>query len=362
VDAIAAEALASLTTAMSSLLPPPPSPGLTPNLMVTPVKITPAGIGGFVGIHPDPQGEVLGRRVVARVTVDIPADTAAALDARVTQVTQGVLSAARAELAQLGILKLSLFELGPRPVLPATGPAITPRRDVSFDVLFEFLKPPDEPAGVIQSIPLDIESSFASEPVTVMDGAFEANPLANFDVFDDPAAVSGAPSSWSFDPVLEAVLQTSAIQGGPAGSGPEKPGTYLVLRTTPARPVLGNLSVAASMDTVPAGGIGFVFRFVDINNFYYVLLDSQSGFRRMGKKVGGNFAALQEGGLDGSAGFTPNTLLRLRLVAEGSVFRLVLDGETVLEGSDNELSAGRVGFMVRNCTGARFFDFTLLRL
>jgi hypothetical protein len=347
---------------MTSLLPPPPSPALTPSLMVTPVKIAPAGIGGFVGLHPDPQGDVLGRRVTARVTVDVPASNAASLDATVTQVTQRVLSAARSELAQLGILRLSLFELGPRPVPSTTGPAVTPRRDVSFDVLFEFLKPPDAPMGIIQSIPLDIESSFLSEPLTVMSGAFVANPLADFEVFDDPAALTSAPSSWSFDATLQAVLQTSAIRGGPNSSAPEKPGTYLVLRSTPTRPVLGNLSMAATLDSIPSGGIGFVFRFVDVNNFYYALLDSETGFRRMGKKVVGNFAALQEGGLDALVGFSPNTLMRLRLVAEGSVFRLLLDGETVLEGSDNELSAGRAGFMVRNCSGARFFDFTLLRL
>jgi hypothetical protein len=40
-----------------------------------------------------------------------------------------------------------------------------------------------------------------------------------------------------------------------------------------------------------------------------------------------------------------------------------VDGETVLEAADDELdAAGRVGFFVHNCTGARFFDFTLLQL
>jgi hypothetical protein len=55
--------------------------------------------------------------------------------------------------------------------------------------------------------------------------------------------------------------------------------------------------------------------------------------------------------------------MRVRLIAEGLQFRLVLDGETVLEAADADLTnAGRVGFFVHNCTGARFFDFTLLQL
>ncbi|HEX6558888.1 MAG TPA: hypothetical protein VF021_05480, partial [Longimicrobiales bacterium] len=65
--------------------------------------------------------------------------------------------------------------------------------------------------------------------------------------------------------------------------------------------------------------------------------------------------------VDDTAGFATNTLMRLRLVAQGDAFRLLVDGETVLEARDDELSAaGRVGLMVRHCSGARCFDFTLL--
>jgi hypothetical protein len=117
------------------------------------------------------------------------------------------------------------------------------------------------------------------------------------------------------------------------------------------------------MDATAIGGLGFVFRFSDVDNFYYALLDSRAGFRRIGKKVGGSFAALQQGGLDDGAGFQTDTLMRVRLVAEGAAIRLLLDGEVALEAQDVELtSAGRVGFMVRHNTGARFFDFTLLLL
>jgi hypothetical protein len=158
------------------------------------------------------------------------------------------------------------------------------------------------------------------------------------------------------------VLQTSAIRGGPNSSDPSKAGTYLVLRSTPARPPVSDFSVATTLDATAAGGIGVVFRFTDPDNFYYALLDSRTGFRRIGKKVEGAFAALDQGGLDDDNGFAINQVMRVRLVAEGALFRLLIDGETVLEGSDSDLIDGRVGLMARDCVGARFFDFTLLEL
>lgn len=333
-------------------------------MLVTPVKISPTGIGGYVGHHADPHGDVIGRRITARVTMNVAAASAATLDDEVQRVAQTVLSAARRELAQLGILKLSLLELGPRPATTTGGPPATPRRDVAFDVLYEFLKLPESAGGIIQTIPLDIESALsAHEPRMLLGGPFVADPLADFDIVDDPAATTAAPSNWSFDSALQGIRQTSAIRGGPDTSQPNQPGTYLLLRATPARPLVRDFSLAASMDATVIGGIGLVFRFSDVDNFYYALLDSRTGFRRMGKKVGGTFAALQQGGLDDGAGFQIDTLMRVRLVAEGSAFRLLVDGELVLEAQDEGLTgAGRVGLMVRHCTDARFFDFTLLSL
>lgn len=363
-DVIAVEAIANLTTVMSSLLPPPATPALAPAMVVTPVRVAPTGIGGYVGAHPSPQGDVYGRRITARVQLSVPGDDPTALDDAVEAITQTVLARGRAELAQLGILKLSLFELGPRPAAPPPGPPSQPRRDLSFDVLYEFLKLPESAGGVISSIPIDLEAGLLTDaPETLISGPFIVDPLADFDTIDDPAATTAAPSAWSYDAALQGVRQTSAIRGGAESTAANKPGTYLLLRMTPSRPALRNVSIAATMDATSVGGIGFVFRFIDADNFYYALLDSRTGFRRLGRKVGGAFGALDEGGLDSGVGFEINRLMRVRLVAEGTLFRLVLDGETVLEGSDSALTdAGRAGFMVRSCTGARFFDLHITLL
>ncbi len=364
VDAIAVEAVASLTTALTSLLPAPPAdPALAPSILVTPLRIMPTGLGGFAGLHPEPQGEVLGRRVSARVTVRVAAANDAALDGVVRQVTQAVMTTGRDELAQLGFLKLGILQLGERPTRPA-GPPAPLRRDVDFDVLYEFLKLPEDTGGIIQAIPLDIDATLSSnDPRVLMRGPFLANTLNAFDVIDDAAAGTGAPSAWTFDAAEQAIRQSADIRGGTDAATPNKPGTYLVLRSTPLRRPVRDFSLAAELRSSAVGGIGFVFRFQDVNNFHFALLDSRTGFRLLAKKVAGAFESLTEGGLDAAAGFTVGALMRLRLVAQADVFRLVLDGETILEGRDNTPAlAGRVGFLTRHCTGARFFDLELVEL
>jgi hypothetical protein len=364
VDAIAAEALATLTTAMTSLLPAPSDPGIPHSVMVLPVRITRTGLGGFVGIHPDPQGEVVGRRVSARVNVSVGAQNANGLDAAVSQVTQAVMLTGRDELAQLGIHRLSVLELGPRPEPQQGGPPAAARRDVAFDVIYEFLKLPDQAGGIIETIPLDIDATTASnDPRVLLRGPFIAQSLDLFEVLDDAAAGTAAPSAWTFDAAAEAIRQSSDIRGGSDTPNADKPGTYLVLRPSPLRPALRDFTIASEMLSSSQGGVGFVFRFVDSDNFYFALLDSRTGFRMFGKKVNGAFAALEDGGLDTNAGFTTNALMRVRLVAQGDAFTMLIDGATVLEGRDGEIAAaGRVGFMTRHCTGARFFDVMLVGL
>ncbi len=362
-DPIASEAVATLTTAVTSLLPPPVDPSVPHAVLVTPLRIATTGLGGFVGLNPDPQGEIFGRRIRARVDVNVGALTATGLDSALAHVTSAVMTTGREELSQLGILKLGVLELGPQPDASAAPPAAA-RRAVSFNVLYEFLKLPVQAGGVIQTIPLDIDSTLAvNDPRVLLRGPFLPPSLDLFEVFDDNAATTASPSAWSFDTADAAIIQTADITGGANAPTPDKPGTYCVLRTTPVRPPLRDFTMAAEVLTTSPGGIGMVFRFVDVNNFYFALLDSRNGFRMLGKKVAGVFGALQSGGLDAAAGFSAGTLVRVRLVAQGDEFRLLIDGRGVLDGRDDELAAGgRVGFLTRHCTGARFFDLMLVRL
>ena len=64
---------------------------------------------------------------------------------------------------------------------------------------------------------------------------------------------------------------------------------------------------------------GLVFRFQDIDNFYFVLLHDNGNpaapfrYRLIGRKQAGAFSFLESGGADDTAGYTPNTWFTLRL-------------------------------------------------
>jgi hypothetical protein len=151
-DSTSLEALAELRAAIQSLLPPAADPNLKPLITVQPMAISPAGLGGFVGINDDPVGEIIGRRVDATVLIDVKA-AADGIDAAVAGVTTALLAADRGTLIGLGILRIALDTLGEQ----AAAAASVVQQQVGFRVLYEYLKTPSEPEGIIREIPLNIQ-------------------------------------------------------------------------------------------------------------------------------------------------------------------------------------------------------------
>jgi hypothetical protein len=141
-NTITNEPIDALAAAIRSLLPEVADPAVRPGLMVNPLWVVPTGLGGFVGMSADPQGQILGRRLEATVEVIAKALNAEALSEAVTTVTRALLSADRATLLELGLLNVTLDEVGPKVALGAPG-SIT-ERALTFRVLFEFLKQPEE--------------------------------------------------------------------------------------------------------------------------------------------------------------------------------------------------------------------------
>jgi hypothetical protein len=364
VDALAVEAIARLTAAVSSLLPAPADPALAPSVLVTPVRVAPTGLGGYVGVHDAPGGEVLGRRLSARVGVTVRAPDAGSLGDAVALTTRSVLARHRATLAQLGILRVGLDSLGPPPPPPSPGPPQPQARDVVFDVLFEYLHLPVEAGGIIAEIPLDADVTLAARPRLLRRGPFTSpDVMTAFEVVDDPAAGQDAPSDWRYDAAEQAIRQHTLIRGGPGTPTARKPGTYLLLRTGPALPPVHDFSLATEFRSMTAGGVGVVFGFRDVHNFCFALLDAERPFRMIARKEGGSFRALAAGGLDTARGFDTDRLYTLRVAVQAATFRLLLDGVTVLEATDDApAGTGRVGLMTRACEGARFYDLTLMQL
>ncbi len=158
-DPLSQEALTSLRAAVDALLPELPAEtpeALRPSVAIQPMRISPSGLGGFVALNEDPQGEILGRRITATVVVTVRAETVAELHAAVAEVTEALLGAERGELTEQGILDVSLSELGtPRPP-QGEGESRTPaEQDVRFRIQYEFLKRPVEAGDVIREIPID---------------------------------------------------------------------------------------------------------------------------------------------------------------------------------------------------------------
>jgi hypothetical protein len=353
-DPIAEEAFAGLETALESLLPPPPAPALAPALTVNPIRIRATGLGGYIGPHTEPDGDIVGRSLEARALVEVKASSLAELDAAVGTVTRALVGAGRADLRKAGILRLELAELGDK---TPPDPPDNATQAVTFAVAYEFLKVPDEGGGVIDEIPLDLELTGANEPRVLIASQFESDPLDEFEVVDDPLATTNAPSQWSYAAAEQRLEQAAAISGGTTAVNANKPGTYLLLRATPSRPPVQDLILRAELASDSDEGVGLVFRFKDADNFCFFVMNQNRGYRLLAKKVAGSFSQIA---LDSANGFDVGRVYRTKVVARGSEVQLSLDGELVLEGEETALvGPGRVGFMSFRNPQARFYDIEL---
>jgi hypothetical protein len=152
VDDVSVEALDALRAAIRGLLPTQPDLTLQPAIHIQPTSITTTGLNGFVGMHDNPVGEILGRRVEATVVIDLKAATAADADDVVSAAITALVAADRATLLSQGLLRLALVKVGDR--LSAQGAPVT--QEVTVTVLYEYLKLPTDPEDTIQQIPLNI--------------------------------------------------------------------------------------------------------------------------------------------------------------------------------------------------------------
>lgn len=361
-DPLYLEALDRLSQAMTALLPPAGDPALAPQLNIMPKRVRPAGIGGLVGFQASPAGEILARSVTATAEVEVRAASLDALPGAVSSLVASVASAGRAELFALGIQRLELEGMGPEP-RPDDPPA---RRSVRFDVLFESIHRPVEAEGTIASVPLEIIAG--REGRKLYSRELGAGALADFEVFDDPATTLGKPSDWRENANGPRIEQRSKIRNNSLAVNPNNPGTYLVLRASPARPEVADLRLALSLQSDGPGAIGVVFRFRDADNFYAFLMnrdeaDPARSFRMLYRKVGGAFEALDEPAVvsgGNASGFETGRPYLLLLTVTGDRFSVHLDGGEILAGRDGALpGAGRVGLLARNADRAAFHRLRL---
>lgn len=347
-DVIRNEAVGVLTQAIEALLPPPENPSLRPRLLVAPLDFVPTGLGGFVGMNGEPFGEIHGRRVRARAHVIVRAANAAGVPGAVNAVVRALVTADRS-ISGGGYFVAKLHDLAPH------APQAS-EREVVFDVDFEYLKRPDEAGGILEEIPLDVDTDETGRSAVLFDIPFMETSFDWFEVVDDAAATHNRPSRWRYQADAESIEQTSSIWGGGPGSSANKPGTYAVLRTASGRPQVADFVLRSSLQSDSGRGIGVVFRWQDPNNFYFFLMDDQASYRRLAKKTNGIFAELDTGAV-APEGYDVAETYRLKLRAVGSAFTVWLNEEVVLTGSDAAIPGpGRIGFMCHRNNDAHFFS------
>jgi hypothetical protein len=353
-DPVAEEAFSGLADALDSLLPPAGDPSLAPELTINPVRIHPLGLGGYVGPHADPDGDIVGRFLEAKALVEVRATSVGGLDAAVGTVTRALVGARPADLRAAGILRLELDGLGEK---APPDQANNASQAVTFAVAYEFLKEPTDGGGTIASIPVDLELTGANEPTVLLSTAFEDDPLDAFEVVDDPLAATNAPSQWTYAAADQRVEQGSAISGGTTAVNANKPGTYLLLRMTPSRPPVQDLILRCELSSDSDEGVGLVFRYRDADNFCFFLMDQAKGYRLLAKKLGGSFSQIA---LDAANGYDVGHVYFVKLVARDSQIEVSLDGALVLQGAETALvGPGRVGLMSFRNPQARFHTFEL---
>jgi hypothetical protein len=147
-DTLGAEALQKLLALLNALLPDDLAP--RPALTLIPLRISPTGLGGFVGISDVPAGDLYGRRVQARLLVAVSAASLSALEQAIASVLANFVGADAAALRIQGLMTLSLAEVGPLP----TDSSGTVERTLTFSVTYDFVKMPEEDAGVVHEIHL----------------------------------------------------------------------------------------------------------------------------------------------------------------------------------------------------------------
>lgn len=364
-DVITEEALNSLDSYIASIMPTPSLPDQSFDFVVFPVKVSPVGVGGFVGMQQEPYGAVQGRRIVASAEISIVSHETN-INESVNTVTQTLLAQDKRVMRTNGLFRLALNELGDAS-FSGQGGNISATRVAKFDVLFEYLKGPDAADGVISDVGIDLDLVVSAKAVRfLVNSAFSQTLFDRFEIDDDDQAITSAPSDWQFNDAEGRLEQLKKIRGGGLTTATaKKAGTYLLQPVETTFPVTADFILEAEMEYGAADGngdgIGFVFRRQDSDNFYFFIMSERHGYRMFGKKIAGDFFFLDTDGLDNGNGYTGETRYQVKLTAAGPRFDLYLDDAPVLTGFDESIqTAGRIGLMCHGNDAAYFYGIKML--
>jgi hypothetical protein len=350
-DEVSEQALTALQSAVVSLLPAAVPAGITRSVRVVARRVKPLGLGGYVGLHRAPDAGLYGRRVDARVDVDLAGGSDEQASGYAATLSGQVLAQTPAEFAQRGFHRVR-------------GVDADSRRTLAFDVDFEYVRTPVAGEGLISELALyafNNVTPYRTRTVAAFAGsalAFETAPLADFSPFSDPAAAP--PAAWAFDAAAPAALvQTAATAGGPLDlADAEKAGAQL--RWRPRGGALDLARFVAIVDFRSAGpdGVGFVFHRRADNEFSFFLASQRHGYHLFGRRTPAGWQALASA----AAGFTPGADQRLVVGAyDGQCFAELGERRT-LSAATAPGAGGEVALFTHGNGTVRFTAGRLMEL
>ncbi|GAB6908653.1 conserved hypothetical protein [Desulfosarcina cetonica] len=355
------QTVTSATTLITDLLPDGEGPGFMPHVTIVPSRLGPVGVGGVVGILDDPHGDIRMHRLEGTAMVVIKASSPELLHDATVAASQSVLSTDRIALRRQGMYTLQTGAIGPVRQLGYNTPSTRYERDLELKIIFEKQIDPEEAGGVIAEIPqlVSLRPSLDTYE-TVVDVNLRSDVLSRFTVFDDPAAGANAPSDWRFDSLRRRTAQFSAIHGGDFAPVPEKPGTVLLLSDD--TPDLSALALQAVCRSADQRAMGVVFRWQDIDNFYFFLMSRTPAYAMIAKKTGGTYAALDTSALNTDFQMEQNRSYTLTIDASGDILRAYVGTSLIVSGQDAAIpDAGSVGLMSFGNSGSYFYRLTATR-
>lgn len=345
-DTIVQNALTALDTHISSMLPAPVPAGVTRQVRVLPLRVTATGIGGYIGPQENPKADVHARRVQASVRVALQGGQDQNASAHLDLIARQLLSQSRTELRQRGIFWIR--------------PELIDGRNAHFELLYEYAHHPVTGEGVIDVLDLALETNLTpyrakfvwNMATSSLVGA--ADPLAEFQVADDPDVNAGSPASqWVFNAADARIEQNAAVRGGPLTlAQPRKAGAQLLWRPQQAPLSLSRCIIGCEFSSQSNDGIGVVLHRLDEDNFYYFLASERHRYHLFGRKSAGVYTTL---GVTNDVGFSLDTRHQLKIYSyDGKLSAVLNEQQTLVAETGVALPAGEIGFLTHGNNRARF--------
>ena len=366
-DVIAQAAITHLQTVLAGYLPAVSANSITRDLMVIPKRIKPLGIGGYVGMHDDPEAEIFGRFVEAEAEIRVSENSSnlTTINNEINGLMTALLSTDRETLRTDGIFQLDLQSLTPPDSENKNA------RVATFEVRCEYQQIPVDPGGMIDEIavkdllnPANGRARFIAN-IAADQLAGLPDPLVDFFPLTDTAInVSSASAAWAVNGAEGRIEQTNNVNGGGQTlAQAKKAGAQLLVRPGGVVTPVQHLVLGIDLSSGSQDGIGCVLRWQDSENYYYFLISQANNYQVFGKKIAGTWSFLDTDGLSNHTDINLTERHRLQIVVLESRFQAYLDERLICSGEDNSLEdAGEAGLLAHGNNAAFFYEVDLVKL